>query len=104
MVIAAASAEALHVIATARSRAFTAEGHEWRPETASLPWSATSTGWLYQPFESAVRAGAADTFGGVASYWKERVLAAEMLPAASVQVPVTEADPESGPEYVTAVH
>jgi len=72
--------------------------HESTPETASLPWNATSTGWLYQPFASAARAGAADRFGAVASYSNERVLAAETLPALSVHVPLADAELESGPE------
>src|SRR6266550_2284880 len=73
------------------------------PETASEPWNATSTGWLYQPFASAARPGAGETPGAVASYWNERVFEAETLPALSVQVPPADAEPESGPEYVRLV-
>jgi hypothetical protein len=73
------------------------------PETVSEPWNATSTGWLYQPFASAALPGAGETPGAVASYWNESVLAAETLPALSVQVPVADAEPESGPEYVRLV-
>src|SRR6266513_2933866 len=73
------------------------------PETASEPWNATSTGWLYQPFASAARPGAGETPGAVASYWNESALAVETFPALSVQVPVAEAEPESGPEYVRLV-
>jgi hypothetical protein len=56
---------------------------------------------LYHPFASAARAGAAETFGGVASYSKDRVFGEETLPALSVHVPLTDADAESGPLYVT---
>src|SRR6478609_9252896 len=73
------------------------------PDTESDPWNATSTGWLYQPFASAVRLGAGDTPGAVASYWNESVFGAETLPALSVQVPAAVAEPESGPEYVRLV-
>src|SRR2546421_12914629 len=62
-----------------------------------------SKGWLYQPFASAARLGAGETPGAVASYWNESVLAVETFPALSVQVPPAEAEPESGPEYVTFV-
>jgi hypothetical protein len=68
------------------------------PDTASEPWKATETAWLYQSFESAPRAGAGETDGAVASYWRGSVLAAETLPALSVHVPLTVAEPESGPE------
>src|SRR3954447_13906797 len=61
-------------------------------------------GWLYQPFASAARPGAGVTPGAVASYWNESVLAVETFPALSVHVPVADAEAESGPEYVTAVH
>ena len=47
------------------------------------------------------RARAGDTLGGVASYGNASVFGAETLPALSVQVPPTDAEPESGPEYVT---
>ena len=68
------------------------------PDTASVPVKATPTGWLYQPFESAPRAGDAETLGGVASYWNENVFGAETRPAPLVHVPETEAELESGPE------
>ena len=37
------------------------------PDVASEPVTATSTGWLYQPFASGPRASAAVATGGVAS-------------------------------------
>jgi hypothetical protein len=64
---------------------------------------ATPTGLLYQPFASAPRAGDADTLGGVASYWNENVFGAETSPAPLVHVAETEAELESGPEYVADV-
>jgi hypothetical protein len=74
------------------------------PDTPSLPEKATATAWLYQPFASAPRAGDAVTDGGVASYSKLVVLGADTFPATSVHVALTEAEPESGPEYVADVH
>ena len=74
------------------------------PDTLSLPEKLTATEWLYQPFASAPRAGDGVTDGGVASYWNVVVSGAETLPATSVQVALTVADPESGPEYVADVH
>jgi hypothetical protein len=68
------------------------------PERASLPENETATGWSYHPFVSGARAACGETSGGVASYRNERVCGAETFPALSVQVPVTEADAESGPE------
>ena len=69
-----------------------------RPDVASLPLKWTATGWLNQPFASAgLSVDAPETAGGVASYWNETFCAVETLPAASVHVPVTDADAESGP-------
>ena len=62
--------------------------HDAMPEVASVPLVATTTLWLYQPFESAVRAGVAVTVGGVASYLKLIEPWLLMLPARSVQVPL----------------
>ena len=56
------------------------------------------TGCEYQPFESGARPGVpALTCGGVASYLRVNGFEAE-LPALSLQLPVTVADPSSGPE------
>jgi hypothetical protein len=68
------------------------------PEAASAPWKAMSSGWLYHPLASAARAGAAVTLGAVPSYWRFSVTPFETFPALSVQRPVTDAEPESGPE------
>jgi hypothetical protein len=75
------------------------ELHPATPETASLPEAVIATAWLNQPFESGSRAGAAFTVGGVASYLNVVVIEALVLPAASVQVPVTSREGPSGPEY-----
>ena len=53
---------------------------------------------LYQPFASGARLAAAATPGAVESYWSENA-PTRALPATSVQMPVTEAVAESGPEY-----
>ena len=78
--------------------------HEPMPDVASVPENDTPTGWLYQPFESAARAAAALTDGGVASYLSGNEAGALTLPALSVQVPETLAEPPSGPEYAGAAH
>ena len=70
-----------------------------------VPWKATLTAWLYQPFASGPRAGVGDTLGAVASYGNERVFGAETLPGsvgAGATLPLPRA--ESGPEYVRLVH
>jgi hypothetical protein len=68
------------------------------PLVASVPANATATAWLYQPFRSGTRAGLAPvTAGGVASYRRPNDALA-VLPALSVQEPVTVADALSGPE------
>src|SRR5581483_10841182 len=71
--------------------------HESIPEVASEPVNAIATAWLYQPFASGPRAGAAVTLGGVASYLIVSDDASLTLPATSRQVPPTDAPPLSGP-------
>src|SRR5882672_12160486 len=61
---------------------------------ASLPEKETSTGWLYQPFESPARESSALTEGAVASYLNEYSAAAEELPAWSTQLPEMDANGE----------
>jgi hypothetical protein len=69
------------------------------PEVPSVPVNETPSAWLYQPFESGVRAGTAVTpVGAVASYWSPNE-AVPTLPALSVQLPATDALAESGLEY-----
>jgi hypothetical protein len=69
------------------------------PEVASVPVKETPREWLYQPFESGTRAGAAATaVGAAASYWRPNE-AVPTLPALSVQLPATDALAESGLEY-----
>ena len=58
------------------------------PAVASLPEKLIVSGWLYQPLLSAARLAFAVAVGAVASYLKGR-LAVAMLPALSVQVPLT---------------
>ncbi len=71
--------------------------HESIPAGASEPPNAIATAWLYQPFASGARAGAALTLGGVPSYLIVTDEASLTLPAASRQVPPTVAAPLSGP-------
>ena len=73
------------------------------PEALSEPPNETPTGRLYQPFESGPRSGDPPTLGPVESYL---IVAPPLagLPATSVQLPGTDAEPPSGPEYVTAEH
>jgi hypothetical protein len=65
------------------------------PDVASAPWWLTVTEWLYQPFLSVARA---EEFacGFVESYFSDSEGVA-VLPAMSVQVPLTAALPLSGP-------
>jgi hypothetical protein len=70
---------------------------------ASDPENVPSTGWLYQPFASGGRDAEADTLGAVPSYWSANEPELLVFPAASVQVPLTDALLESGPEYVVDV-
>jgi hypothetical protein len=74
------------------------------PPENELPPAVTVTGWLYQPFESAGRDSPAETAGLDASYENATLVAFADLPAASVQLPVTVALVESGPEYVVGEH
>jgi hypothetical protein len=70
------------------------------PEVASLPVQLIVTWWLYHPFESGLRAGAAElATGGVESYLSGKEVEAE-LPAWSVQVTPGAALALSGPLYV----
>ena len=69
-------------------------------EVASLPVQLIVTWWLYQPFESGLRAGAAElATGGVESYLSAKEVEAE-LPAWSVQFTPGAALALSGPLYV----
>jgi hypothetical protein len=68
------------------------------PDKPSTALKETVRGWLYQPFESAVRPGVAVTSGGLESYFSPNVRDV-VFPAASVHEPVTEAATSSGPEY-----
>ena len=54
--------------------------------------------WLYQPFASGPRAGAAVATGGVESYLIENGAGVPAFPAASVQLPTELAFFVSGPE------
>ena len=56
------------------------------PDVASVPLTANSTGWLYQPFESGPRVAATLADGGVASYLSANP-PEPTLPATSVHVP-----------------
>ena len=67
------------------------------PAVASVPAKLTPSGALYQPFWPAGRAGVAVTWGAVTSYLNGND-PAPTLPARSVQVPSTRAEPLSGPE------
>ena len=70
-----------------------------RPEVRSLPEYVTVTAWLYQPLASMGRDALPPLFcGAVASYLSENG-AWPVLPALSVQEPVTLAVALSGPEY-----
>ena len=63
-----------------------------------MPDAVKATGWLYQPFESGGRDNPTETVGLDASYSNGSLLALAVLPALSVQVPLTVALVESGPE------
>jgi hypothetical protein len=71
--------------------------HDAMPEMASVPDQLTSTGWLNHAPWSGARAVPALTAGAVSSYLNPRLVAAEVLPALSVQVPLGLALAESGP-------
>ena len=62
-----------------------------------MPAKVTVSAWLYQPFESGLRAGVAVTCGPVASYMSAKARTV-VLPATSRQEPLTEASDLSGPE------
>jgi hypothetical protein len=66
------------------------------PEVTSLPLQVIPSAWLYQPAWSGPRAGAALTEGGVSSNLNGKLVAAEVFPALSVQVPLALAFAESG--------
>ena len=71
--------------------------HEAMPEK-ELPLTVAATGWLYQPLESGGRDGVTETVGVEASYGNGLLVALAVLPALSVQLPVTVAVVLSGPE------
>src|SRR5262245_13598401 len=73
--------------------------HSFTPDAPSVPVKPTSTGWLYQPFTSGGREGAAVTPGGLLSYLFVMDDDAE-LPALSVHDPDSVTAPPSGPPYV----
>ena len=73
-------------------------GHAATPDVASVPRTVNPTARLYQPLALAARSGsAAVTAGAVASYFSPKGNAPLVLPALSVQVPLTEAVASSGP-------
>src|SRR5512143_2112780 len=73
------------------------------PDPPSLPWNATWTGWLYQPFESGGRSNVMlSIVGAPASYWIEAP-AVPTLPALSVQLALTEPPPPNVPELHEAI-
>src|SRR5436190_23838135 len=74
------------------------------PEVASAPENETVSAWLYQPFASGWRAGLAVREGPAESYLSPNIEVALRLPGLSMQVPLTDAAPVSGPEYVVCVH
>ena len=68
------------------------------PEVASDPAQLIPTAWLYQPFLSGVRVAAAETpVGAVSSYLSGKATVELVFPALSVQVPLLDALPSSGP-------
>ena len=67
------------------------------PEVASVPLQVIPSGWLYQPPWSGPRAGVALTDGSVSSNFNGKLLAAEVFPALSVQLPLTLVLAASGP-------
>src|SRR5436189_456802 len=70
---------------------------------ASMPEKETVRAWLYQPFASGPRDGVAVAEGPWSSNWNVVATGPLVFPALSLQVPLTEAPPLSGPEYVTCV-
>src|SRR5262249_49861499 len=77
---------------------------ESTPEVASEPENETENGWLYHPFASELRSGAALTAGGVASYFSWNEPGALTFPAISRHVPVAVAVALSGPAKPSVVH
>jgi hypothetical protein len=68
------------------------------PEVASDPVQLIPTAWLYQPFLSGARVAAAETpVGAVSSNLSGKATVELVFPALSVQVPLLEAPPSSGP-------
>jgi len=74
------------------------------PEVVSVPLQVTPRAWLYQPPWSGPRVGVALTEGSVSSNLNGKLVAAEVFPALSVQVPLALALAESGPVYVIELH
>lgn len=71
--------------------------HVTGPEVASVPVQLIASWWLYHPFVSGGRAGAAElATGAVESYLSGKAVEAE-FPAWSVQVAPGAAAPPSGP-------
>jgi hypothetical protein len=71
--------------------------HDAIPEKEQ-PLTEAMTGRVYQPLESGGRDGAADTVGLEASYLNFALVALAVFPALSVQLPLTVAFIELGPE------
>ena len=69
------------------------------PLSASVPANETVNAAVYQPAAFAARDAAAVTTGAVASYLKPNETE-PLFPAASVQLPETDAVAESEPAYV----
>jgi hypothetical protein len=74
----------------------TAVLQESMPEVASVPLQEIETGARYQPAPLGGRAGVASVFGATVSYRTTNV-SAELLPALSVQLPVSFVPAVSGP-------
>jgi hypothetical protein len=76
----------------------TGAAHDTPPETASVPENETVNAWLYHPFASVPRDGVGVTEGPSSSNWNVEETGPLVFPALSLQVPLTEAPPLSGPE------
>ncbi len=59
---------------------------------------------MYQPFESGGREKPTETVGLDASYWNVALVVLTVLPALSMQLPLTVVLGASGPEFVRPVH
>ena len=68
------------------------------PEYELSDDTVAATGLVYQPFVSAERASPIENVGLDASYWNGLLVPVADLPALSVQLPLTVAVLESGPE------